>query len=69
MPKAAPNSSPRLLRLRHAAEYLGRSPKALRAMIRRGELPVVKRADNGHAPWQVDRVDLDRWIEAAKITL
>ncbi|MBZ5721172.1 MAG: helix-turn-helix domain-containing protein [Acidobacteriia bacterium] len=58
---------PRLLRLKPAAEYLGRSPKSLRAMIQRGELPVVK-TDN-HAPFHIDLRDLNEWIENHKVTL
>ncbi len=66
MPKDSP-ISPRLLRLKLAAEYLGRSPKSLRAMIQRGELPVIKTED--HAPFLIDLCDLNRWIENHKITL
>jgi|GEM_PF-4878440 len=68
MPKSAPNPPPRLLRLRQAAEYLGRSPKAVRCMVKRGELPVIK-SDSGRGAWLLDIADLNRWIEAVKITL
>jgi excisionase family DNA binding protein len=66
MPKVSP-ISPRLLRLKPAAEYLGRSPKSLRAMIQRGELPVIK-TDN-HAPFLIDLRDLNEWIENHKVSL
>ncbi len=66
MPKVLP-ISPRLLRLKPAAEYLGRSPKSLRAMIQRGELPVIK-TDN-HAPFLIDLRDLNEWIENHKVSL
>jgi excisionase family DNA binding protein len=66
MPKVSP-ISPRLLRLKLAAEYLGRSPKSLRAMIQRGELPVIK-TDN-HAPFLIDLRDLNEWIENHKVSL
>jgi len=57
----------RLLRLKPAAVYLSLSPGKLRAIIQRGELPVVKAGDN--APWLLDIRDLDSWIERRKETL
>jgi len=56
--------TPRLLRLKAAAEYMSRSTWKLRHMIQRGEIPVVQDGDN--APWLVDIGDLDRWIELHK---
>jgi hypothetical protein len=56
-----PNSTTkRLLRLKAAATYLSVSPGALRGVIQRGELPIVRIAAN--APWLVDVEDLNRWI-------
>jgi excisionase family DNA binding protein len=63
MPKVPP-ISPRLLRLKPAAEYLGRSPKSLRVMIQRGDLPVIKTDSRG--PWLIDVHDLNEWIEHRK---
>ena len=39
----------------------------LRALVQRGELPVIK--DEEHGPWLVDIRDLDLWIERQKQTL
>lgn len=62
-------SSPprRLLRVRPAAEYLSMSTGKLRALVQRGELPVIR--DAGRGPWLVDARDLDLWVERQKQTL
>jgi excisionase family DNA binding protein len=52
----------RLLSVEEAADYLGRSPAAVRHMIQSGKLPAV-RIDRRVA---VDIRDLDRLIEASK---
>jgi excisionase family DNA binding protein len=52
----------RLLTVDEAAAYLGRSSKAVRCMIERGNLPAVRENDRVH----LDRPDLDRWIELRK---
>jgi excisionase family DNA binding protein len=59
----------RLLRLKPAARYLSISAGTLRAIVQRGELPIIKLAENGHSPWLLDRMDLDAWIEQTKIRL
>jgi excisionase family DNA binding protein len=59
----------RLLRLRPASEYLSVSPATLRAIVQRGELPIIKLAENGHSPWLLDRLDLDAWVERTKRSL
>jgi excisionase family DNA binding protein len=59
----------RLLRLKPAARYLSVSAGTLRAIVQRGELPIIKLAENGHSPWLLDRMDLDAWIEQTKIRL
>jgi hypothetical protein len=41
----------------------------LRTIVQRGELPIIKLAENGHSPWLIDRADLDGWIERSKIRL
>ncbi len=63
------NSARRLLRLRPASEYLSVSPATLRALCQRGEIPVIRLTENGHAPWLLDRADLDGWIERVKTRL
>jgi excisionase family DNA binding protein len=62
-------SARRLLRLRPASEYLSVSPATLRAIVQRGEIPVIRLTEGGHAPWLIDRVDLDGWIERSKVCL
>jgi excisionase family DNA binding protein len=59
----------RLLRLRPASEYLSVSPATLRAIVQRGELPIIKLAENSHSPWLLDRLDLDAWVERTKRSL
>jgi hypothetical protein len=61
---------PRLLDLKQAAQYLGRSPYSLRTLLWRKEIPVVVNKTNGNRQkiW-LDRKDLDQFIEAHKITL
>lgn len=69
MTKRDNNSARRLLRLRPASEYLSISPAMLRTLCQRGEIPVIRLTENGHAPWLIDRTDLDGWIERTKIRL
>ena len=52
----------RLLSVREAAEYLGRTEKALRHMVANGTIPAVREGSRVH----LDRADLDRWIEMRK---
>lgn len=51
----------RLFSVQEAAEYLGRTPHALRHLKAKGELKVVQRGDPRA---YFDRADLDRWIES-----
>ncbi len=60
------NSARRLLRLRPASEYLSISPAKLREIVQREGLPVIRLAENGHAPWLLDIRDLDSWVERTK---
>jgi excisionase family DNA binding protein len=46
-----------------AAEYLGRTPWAVREMIWKGKLPAVR--DGRRILLDIN--DLDRWIEANKV--
>jgi excisionase family DNA binding protein len=55
----------RLYTIPQAAEYLGRSSWAVRAMIWAGKLPAVR--DGKRV--LVDVQDMDRWIEVNKIQL
>lgn len=52
----------RLMDVDGAAEYLGRTPKAVRKLIEDGKIPVVR----FDSRVQIDRQDLDRVIEGAK---
>ncbi len=58
--------TPRLLRTRDAAEYLGLSDKAIRHLIIAGRLPYVQ-LKPGNSPFLLDRFDLDKFIEANKV--
>jgi hypothetical protein len=52
----------RLLDVRAAAEYIGRTPTALRHLIAKKAIPCVRR--DGRV--QLDRQDLDNWVELSK---
>lgn len=62
--KTANNPGARLLTLKEAAVYLGVSVWTIRRLVWRGEMP--------HVPVgklvQLDRGDLDAWIDAKKTT-
>jgi hypothetical protein len=65
---AAKERPPRLLRLKPAAAYLSISVGALRGLIQKGEIEVVKVSEHGeHAPWLVDVRTLDEFIQRNKI--
>jgi excisionase family DNA binding protein len=57
------SQEPRLLRVDEAAQYIGRTPKALRHLIASGAVPAVREGGRLH----LDRGDLDRWIELRKV--
>ena len=57
--------TPRLLRTRAAAHYLGLGEKAVRSLVLRGELRVVQ-LKPGNSPFLLDVRDLDRFIESHK---
>jgi excisionase family DNA binding protein len=69
MRKAGDSPTKRVLRLRQAAEYLSVSTRAVRTLIQQGELSVVRFSENAHAPWLVDRHDLDGLVERKKTTI
>jgi hypothetical protein len=48
--------------VRAAAEYIGRTPTALRHLIAKQAIPCVRR--DGRV--QLDRQDLDNWVELSK---
>jgi len=52
----------RLLDVPAAAKYIGRSPSAVRHLIAKGTIPCVRR--DGRV--QLDRKDLDNWLELGK---
>jgi excisionase family DNA binding protein len=60
--KQVSNIVPRLLNVAEAAAYLGRTPDAIRQLMHRGRLPIV-RIDRRV---QLDRLDLDLLIERTK---
>ena len=57
------SADPRLLSIKDAAAYLGARVWAVRQMQRKRELPYVP-VGRG---FTIDKIDLDRWIERAKI--
>jgi excisionase family DNA binding protein len=52
----------RLLTVKEAAAYIGRTEQALQHLIQKREIVVVRKGRRVH----LDRSDLDRWIEANK---
>lgn len=58
--EAAPDT--RWLTVDRAAEYLGRTPEAIRGLVKRGELTTYK--PDGRL--QLDRQELDRWMRGGK---
>jgi len=56
-------AAPRLLTVKDAATYIGRTEQAVQHLIHRRELVVVRRGRRVH----LDRGDLDRWIETNKV--
>ncbi len=57
----------RCLRVKAAAKYIGVGPDKLRALVHRGELSLVNHEEN--APWQLDKPELDDWIDNHKTSL
>jgi excisionase family DNA binding protein len=57
------SEEPRLLSVKEAAMYIGRTPKALWHLIGDGAVPVVREGARVH----LDRADLDQWIEMRKV--
>lgn len=60
--QGARDTRPRLLTVREAAAYLGRTEKAIYHMVAADGLPSVK----SDARVMLDRQDLDAWIESNK---
>jgi excisionase family DNA binding protein len=58
-----PKVPSRLLTVKEAAAYIGRSEQAIQHLIHKRELIVVRTGRRVH----IDRGDLDRWIEANKV--
>jgi hypothetical protein len=59
--------TPRLLKTRDAARYLGISAWKLRNLVQSGEIACI--LGDGTSPWLFDWVDLDSWIQRRKQTL
>jgi excisionase family DNA binding protein len=57
------SEEPRLLSVKEAAVYIGRTPKALYHIIANGNVPTVREGKSLH----LDRADLDQWIEMRKV--
>ena len=57
-----PAIQPRLLSIRDAAVYIGRSKRSMETMVAAGEIPTVRYG--GHP--RIDIRDLDVWIECHK---
>ena len=64
---ARPTNSKRLMRLKEGAVYISLSRRKVRALVQRGEIPIVR--DGEHSPWLLDVRDLDAWIDRHKETL
>jgi len=54
---------PRLMNVKQAAAYLGRSESALFHLVARREIPCIKHGRN----LRFDRLELDKWIERDKV--
>jgi excisionase family DNA binding protein len=63
------DNAKRVLRLKEAASYLSVSPRCIRNLVQKGELPLVPIAESAHAPWLIDRQDLDALVERRKVTV
>jgi hypothetical protein len=61
LPALEKNKS-RLLDVSAAAAHIGRTPSALRHLIAKGTIPCIRR--DGRV--QLDRQDLDHWLELGK---
>jgi len=59
----------RLMRLKESASYLCISPWQLRRLIQAGELAVIRQSECGHAPFLLDKADLDSWVERVKVNV
>jgi excisionase family DNA binding protein len=55
--------APRLLPVKEAAAYIGRTEQVIQHLIHRRELIVVRRGRRVH----LDRTDPDRWIDGNKL--
>ena len=59
--------TPRIVKTKQAAHYLGVSTWKLRNLVQAGELACI--IGDGTSPWLFDMRDLDDWIERQKRTL
>ena len=63
----ATNPERRLMRLKEAAAYLDMHPCTIRQLVERRELPYISAGQHTSA-WRFDIHDLDRWIDAHRIS-
>ena len=61
--KADREIKPRLLSVKEAAVFLGRSVPSIRELVWAGSLPVVRVGRRVH----LDLIDLEKWIEQHKM--
>jgi excisionase family DNA binding protein len=59
--------TPRILKTKHAANYLAVSAWKLRNLVQAGEIACI--ISEGTAPWLFDIRDLDKWVERRKRAL
>jgi excisionase family DNA binding protein len=58
----ADNIHPRALKLRHAARYLGCSPRTLQQLVRRGEIRARRLTGERRPGLLFALAELDRWL-------
>jgi excisionase family DNA binding protein len=58
----ADNIHPRALKLRHAARYLGCSPRTLQQLVRRGEIRARRLTGDRRPGLLFPITELDRWL-------
>lgn len=57
----------RYLNYHQAAHYLGFSEAALRVMVCRGRIPVIRKGSGKRCVVRFDREDLDEWMNRDKV--
>jgi len=57
----------RLLDVKGAADYLGRSERWVRHAVYQRRIPFVKMGEARNSALRFDPADLDRWVQAHKV--